>query len=67
MLRESFADTDIGLDLDATVYALDSTPSISAYRSSPGQFRKTKAAIKLHNILMKASSMVRTFMCSSAR
>ncbi len=50
--RELYADTDIGLDLDATVYALDSTTIDLCLSLFPwAKFRKTKAAIKLHTLI----------------
>jgi hypothetical protein len=50
--RRLYVDEDFGLELDAAVYALDSTTidlclSVFAW----AQFRKTKAAVKLHTLL----------------
>ena len=50
--RALYAGEDLGLDLDATVYALDSTTidlCLSLFDWAP--FRSTKAAIKLHTLL----------------
>src|SRR5213596_3801209 len=50
--RPLYVDTDLGLDLDGTVYALDATTidlCLSLFPWAP--FRQTKAAIKLHTLL----------------
>jgi len=50
--RKLYRDEDLGLDLDATIYALDSTTidlCLSLFDWAP--FRSTKAAIKLHTLL----------------
>jgi Transposase DDE domain/Domain of unknown function (DUF4372) len=50
--RKLYCNEDLGLDLDATVYALDSTTidlCLSLFDWAP--FRSTKAAIKLHTLL----------------
>jgi len=50
--RKLYCDEDLGIDLDATVYALDSTTidlCLSLFDWAP--FRSTKAAIKLHTLL----------------
>jgi hypothetical protein len=50
--RRLYADTDIGLDLDNTVYALDSTTIDLCLSLFPwADFRSTKAAVKLHTLL----------------
>lgn len=47
-----YVDEDLGLELDATVYALDSTTIDLCLSVFPwAQFRKTKAAVKLHTLL----------------
>jgi transposase len=50
--RDLYAKEPTGLELDATVYALDSTPidlCLSLFGWAP--FRSTKAAVKLHTLL----------------
>ena len=50
--RKLYADDDIGLDLDNTVYALDSTTIDLCLSLFPwADFRSTKAAIKMHTLL----------------
>jgi hypothetical protein len=52
MARPLYADEPLGIDLDATVYALDATTidlCLSVYPWAP--FRSAKAAIKLHTLL----------------
>lgn len=50
--RKLYPDTDLGLDLSNTVYALDATTidlCLSLFEWAP--FRKAKAAVKLHTLL----------------
>ena len=50
--RELYANDDLGIDLDATVYALDSTTidlCLSLFQWA--RFRKTKGAVKMHTLL----------------
>jgi len=50
--RPLYADEDLGLQLDSTVYALDSTTIDLCLSVFPwARFRKAKAAIKLHTLL----------------
>lgn len=50
--RPLYADDDIGLELDSTVYALDATTIDLCLSVFPwAHFRQTKAAIKLHTLL----------------
>jgi len=50
--RPLYADEDLGLELDNTVYALDaSTIDLCLSVFSWAHFRKTKAAVKLHTLL----------------
>ncbi len=50
--RGLYADEDFGIDLDDTIYALDSTTIDLCLSLFPwAQFRKRKAAIKLHTLL----------------
>jgi transposase len=50
--RKLYVDEDLGLDLDNTVYALDSTTIDLCLSVFPwAQFRKTKGAVKLHTLL----------------
>ena len=54
--RRLYADEDLGLELDNTVYALDSTTIDLCLSVFPwANFRKTKAAIKLHTLLDRSS------------
>ena len=47
-----YADTDLGFDLDNTIYALDSTTIDLCLSLFPwATFRKTKAAVKMHTLL----------------
>jgi transposase len=50
--RTLYADTDFGLDLKETVYALDSSTIDLCLSMFPwARFRKTKSAVKLHTLL----------------
>ncbi len=50
--RPLYADEDLGLDLDNTVYALDATTIDLCLSVFPwAHFRSTKAAVKLHTLL----------------
>ena len=50
--RPLYADTDLGLDLDATVYALDATTIDLCLSLFPwARFRRAKGAVKLHTLL----------------
>jgi len=50
--KELYAHEDIGVDLDATVYALDSTTIDLCLSLFPwARFRKTKGAVKMHTLL----------------
>ena len=50
--RPLYADEDLGLDLDNTVYALDASTIDLCLSVFPwAYFRKTKAAVKLHTLL----------------
>jgi len=50
--KQLYLDEDIGLDLDATVYALDATTIGLCLSLFPwAKFRKTKGAIKLHTLM----------------
>ena len=50
--RKLYAQDDIGLDLDNTVYALDSTTIDLCLSLFPwADFRSTKAAVKMHTLL----------------
>ena len=56
--RPLYADTDLGLDLNATAYALDSTNIDLCLSMFPwARFRKTKGAIKLHTMIEIHSSI----------
>jgi len=50
--RPLYADEDLGLDLDNTIYALDSTTIDLCLSVFPwAHFRRAKAAVKLHTLL----------------
>jgi hypothetical protein len=50
--RRLYADEDLGLDLDETIYALDSTTIDLSLQLFPwAEFRSTKAGVKLHTQL----------------
>jgi hypothetical protein len=50
--KQLYLDEDIGLDLDATVYALDATTIDLCLSLFPwAKFRKTKGAVKLHTLM----------------
>jgi hypothetical protein len=50
--RPLYADEDLGLDLDGTIYALDSTTIDLCLSVFPwAHFRSAKAAVKLHTLL----------------
>jgi hypothetical protein len=50
--RRLYADEDLGLELDSTVYALDATTIDLCLAVFPwAHFRQTKAAVKLHTLL----------------
>lgn len=52
LARPLYADTDLGLDLDQTLYALDSTTINLCLSLFPwATFRSTKSAIKMHTLL----------------
>lgn len=50
--RELYADEELGVDLDATVYALDASTIDLCLSMCPwARFRKTKGAVKLHTLM----------------
>src|SRR3972149_5480325 len=50
--RELYLDEDLGIDLEATIYALDSTTIDLCLALFPwARFRSTKGAIKLHTLI----------------
>jgi hypothetical protein len=50
--RTLYAETDLGLDLDATVYALDASTLDLCLSMFPwAKFRRTKGAVKMHTLL----------------
>jgi len=61
--RELYAKDDFGLELEQTVYALDSTTIDLCLSLFPwAHFRKTKAAVKLHTLLdLRGSIPARSF------
>ena len=65
--RDLYSQDDFGLELDETVYALDSTTIDLCLSLFPwATFRKTKGAIKLHKLL-RANSTMLTFWIFSSR
>jgi hypothetical protein len=58
MARPLYADVELGIDLDATVYALDSTTIDLCLALFPwAVFRRAKGAIKLHTMMEVPSSI----------
>jgi len=56
--RPMYAETDLGLDLNATAYALDATTIDLCLSMFPwARFRKAKGAIKLHTMIETHSSI----------
>ena len=56
--RPLYADTDLGLELDATLYALDSTVIDLCLTLFPwAPYQRSKAAVKLHTLLDLQSSI----------
>ena len=50
--RSLYADEDLGIDLDATIYALDASTIDLCLSMFPwAKFRKTKGAVKLHTLM----------------
>ncbi len=50
--RTAYADEDLGIDLDATVYALDASTIDLCLSMFPwAKFRKAKGAVKIHTLL----------------
>ncbi len=63
--RPLYVDEDLGVDLDATVYALDSTTIDLCLSMFPwARFRRTKGAIKLHTLL-NLRGAIPEFICIS--
>lgn len=62
LARPLYADTDLGLDLNATVYALDAPPSISAWPSFPG---RTSVAPRAQSSCIRCSICKERFLFSS--
>jgi len=66
--HQLYADEDIGLDIDATVYALDASTidlCLSLFPWAP--FRKTKAAIKLHTMINLQGNIPEFILISSGK
>jgi hypothetical protein len=66
--HQLYVDEDIGLDLDATVYALDASTidlCLSLFPWAP--FRKTKAAIKLHTLINLQGNIPEFILISSGK
>jgi len=66
--HQLYTDEDIGLDLDATVYALDASTidlCLSLFPWAP--FRKTKAAIKLHTMINLQGNIPEFILISSGK
>lgn len=66
--KRLYANEDFGIELDATVYALDSTTIDLCLSMFPwARFRKTKAGIKLHTLLNLRGSIPEFIHISEAR
>ncbi len=65
---ELYVDTDLGFDLDNTIYALDSTTIDLCLSMFPwATFRRTKSAIKLHTLLNLKGSIPEFIYISEGR
>ena len=66
--QKLYAEEDLGVDLDATVYALDSTTIDLCLSLFPwARFRKTKGAIKLHTLLNLRGSIPEFILISDGK
>ena len=66
--RPLYSDTELEIDLDATLYALDSTTIDLCLSLFPwAQFRRAKAAIKLHTLMEIQSSITVFIAITSGR
>ena len=66
--RQLYAADEFGVDLDATVYALDSTTIDLCLSLFPwARFRKTKSAVKLHTLLNLRGSIPEFIMISEGK
>jgi hypothetical protein len=66
--KQLYLDEDLGLDLDATVYALDATTIDLCLSLFPwAKFRKTKGAVKLHTLMNLQGSIPEFILISTGK
>lgn len=66
--RELYVDEDLGIDLEATIYALDSTTIDLCLSLFPwARFRRTKGAIKLHTLMNLRGSIPEFILISDGK
>src|SRR3989339_1365555 len=66
--RELYLDEDLGIDLEATIYALDSTTIDLCLALFPwARFRSTKGAIKLHTLMNLRGSIPEFILISDGK
>ena len=66
--QKLYVDEDIGIDLEATIYALDSTTIDLCLSLFPwARFRKTKGAIKLHTLMNLRGSIPEFILISDGK
>ena len=66
--RSLYAEEDLGIDLDATVYALDASTIDLCLSMFPwAKFRKTKGAVKLHTLLNLQGSIPEFILISDGK
>jgi hypothetical protein len=66
--KRLYLDEDLGIDLDATVYALDATTIDLCLSLFPwAKFRKTKGAVKLHTLMNLQGSIPEFILISTGK
>ena len=66
--KQLYLDEDLGLDLDATVYALDASTIDLCLSMFPwAKFRKTKGAVKLHTLMNLQGSIPEFILISDGK
>jgi hypothetical protein len=66
--KQLYLDEDLGLDLDATVYALDAATIDLCLSLFPwAKFRKTKGAVKLHTLMNLQANIPEFILISSGK
>lgn len=66
--RKLYADEDLGIELDSSIYALDSTTIDLCLSLFPwARFRKTKGAIKLHTLMNLRGSIPEFILISDGK